>query len=136
VVHFDWENKMSTAVLFKRLLSIFMIVCLTNVGFLQTAGAAAIDTQTVVQLQDRAAAVSRIQANMARDDVRQAMVKMGVDPAQAHERVATLTDAEVASLDKRLAELPAGGDAGWIILLIVVIVVAVLFATGRINLNM
>jgi len=103
---------MSSAML-KRLLVIFLAVCMTNLGLVQSAAGATIGTQTVLQLEDRAAAVSRTQSNLAREDVRKAMVGLGVDPSQAQERVSALTDAEVAQLDQELARLPAGGDGGW-----------------------
>jgi hypothetical protein len=117
----------------KRLLAILLVVCMTNLALLQSAGAATIDTQTVLQLEDRAAAVSRIESNLAREDVRQAMIGLGVDPSQAQERVLALTDAEVAQLDQQLAKLPAGGDGGWILLVILLTVLVVLFATGKLN---
>lgn len=125
---------MSSAML-KRLLAIFLAVCMTNLGLVQSAAGAAIGTQTVLQLEDRAAAVSRIQSNLAREDVRKAMVGLGVDPSQAQERVSALTDAEVVQLDQELARLPAGGDGGWILLVIVLTVLIVLFATGKLKLN-
>ena len=87
----------------------------------------------MLQLEDRAAAVSRIESNLAREDVRQAMIGLGVDPSQAQERVLALTDAEVAQLDQQLAKLPAGGDGGWILLVILLTVLVVLFATGKLN---
>jgi DNA-binding transcriptional MerR regulator len=111
------------------------VVCLTNFGLMQSAGAAAIDTQTILQLQDREVAVSRIQTLLAREDVRRALIEMGVDPVQAQQRVATLTDAEVAQLDQEMARLPAAGDGGWILLVILLTVVIVLLATGKIRYN-
>jgi hypothetical protein len=117
----------------KRLLAILLAVCMTNLGLVQSARAATIDTQTVLQLEDGAAAVSRIESNLAREDVRQAMIGLGVDPPQAQERVLALTDAEVAQLDKQLAKLPAGGDGGLILLVIVLTVLVVLFATGKLK---
>ena len=119
----------------KRLLAMFLAVCMTNLCLVQSAAAATIGTQTVLQLEDRAASVSRIESNLARDDVRKAMVGLGVDPAQAQARVGSLTDAEVAQLDQQLAQLPAGGDGGWILLVILLTVLVVLFATGKLKLN-
>ena len=124
-----------SSVILKRLLVIFLVVCMTNLDLVQSAAAATIGTQTVLELQDRAAAVSRIQSNLAREDVRKAMVGLGVDPLQAQQRVASLTAAEVAQLDQELAKLPAGGDGGWILLVILLTVLVVLFATGKLKLN-
>ena len=128
------DQNMSSATL-KRFLVMFLAVCMTNLGLVQSAAAATIGTQTVLQLENRTAAVSRIQSNLAREDVRKAMAGLGVDPAQAQERVAALTDAEVSQLDQELAQLPAGADGGWLLLVIVLTVLIVLFATGKLKLN-
>lgn len=118
---------------FLRVFSAVLIMSLLNLGMLQTAGAAAIDTQTAIALEDRAAVTARIDERLAREDVRQAMQSLGVDPDQARERVAALTDAEVLQLDGKLAQLPAAGDGGWIILFIVMAVLIFLFASGKLN---
>jgi hypothetical protein len=118
---------------FFRTFCAVLIVSLLNLGMLQTAGAAAIDTQTAIALEDRAAVTARIDERLAREDVRQAMQSLGVDPDQARERVAALTDAEVLQLDGKLAQLPAAGDGGWIILFIVMAVLIFLFASGKLN---
>jgi hypothetical protein len=118
-----------------RSLAIALIAALLNMGLLQTAGATALDTAAVLQLEDRAAAEARIQAGLARDDVRRAMQSLGVDPVQARDRVAALTDAEVAQLDGKLAQLPAGGEAGWVLLFIVMAVLIWMFATGKLKYN-
>lgn len=118
---------------FLRTLSAVLIVSLLNLGMLQTAGAAAIDTQAAIALEDRAAVTARIDERLAREDVRQAMQSLGVDPEQARERVAALTDAEVLQLDGKLAQLPAAGDGGWFLLVIVLGVLIYLFASGKLS---
>jgi hypothetical protein len=120
---------------FARFVSSVAIVGMLNLGFMQTAVAAGIDTATVVQLEDRSGALGRIDAQLARDDVRAALVTLGVDPAQAAARVGALTDAEVALLDQELAQLPAAGDAGWILLVIVLGILIYLFATGKLRMS-
>jgi hypothetical protein len=121
--------------MFVRLMSSMVIVALLNLGFVQTALAAGIDTATVVHLEDRTAALARIDAQLSRADVRDALVGLGVDPAQAKIRVGALTDAEVTLLDRELAQLPAAGDGGWILLVIVLAVLIWMFATGKLKLN-
>ena len=51
-----------------------------------------------------------IQAQMAREDVQKAMTEMGVDPAEAQLRVASLSDQELLTLEQELETLPAGGS--------------------------
>jgi hypothetical protein len=121
--------------LFARLMSSVIIVALLNLGFAQSAIAAGIDTATVVRSEERTEALTRIHAQLGRAEVRDAMIGLGVDPAQATARVAALTDAEVVLLDRELAELPAGGDGGWILLVVVLGILVWLFATGKLKLN-
>jgi hypothetical protein len=120
---------------FARAISSIVIAGLLNLGFAQSTFAAGIDTATVVLLDERAGALDRIGTQLARDDVRTALIALGVDPVLAAERVGALTDAEVALLDRELAELPAAGDAGWILLVIVLGVLVWMFATGKLKLS-
>ena len=58
---------------------------------------------------------------LSRSDVANQLQSMGIDPRNAHERVAAMSDAEAASLAQRINQMPAGADdAGWILLLIVI----------------
>lgn len=53
---------------------------------------------------------ARVNAFLAREQVRQALQQQGVDTEQALARVAAMSDAELAQLDGRIAQAPAGGD--------------------------
>lgn len=79
-------------------------------GMVQTASAGVVGTRTVMMQAERADTVARVQAALDRDDMQAQLVAQGVDPADAMERVAALTDEELRYLDGRLAELPAGAD--------------------------
>lgn len=68
---------------------------------------------------DRAELVSMID----REEVREQLSAMGVDPDAAQERVARMTDAEVAQLKDRIGELPAGQDALGVVLVIFIVFV-------------
>ncbi|MFP4081015.1 MAG: DUF6627 family protein [Ectothiorhodospira sp.] len=46
-----------------------------------------------------------------RGEVREHLSALGVDPDRAAERVARLSDAEVAELNRSMEELPAGGSS-------------------------
>jgi hypothetical protein len=63
----------------------------------------------------------RVDTFLARDDVRQQLEKLGVDPARAAERVAGLTDAELQELSDRIDGLPAGAGAIEVVLLVFLI---------------
>lgn len=116
-----------------RMLSAILVASMLNLGMFQTAGAAAIDTETAIQVEDRGAIAARIDSRLARDDVRQTMQGLGVDPDQARARVAALTDEEILQLDGKLAQLPAAGDGGWFLLVIVLGVLIWLFASGKLS---
>lgn len=78
---------------------------------------------------------ARVAGFLARADVREQLESLGVDPDQARERVATLSDAEAASLAGKLDELPAGGSAalGIAIAALVIVLILVLELTGVID---
>ena len=61
---------------------------------------------------------------LSRDDMRRQMERMGVSPEAAEARVARMTDDEVAALNERLAELPAG--AGVIETVVIIFLVLVI----------
>ncbi len=64
---------------------------------------------------------------LARADVQQRLHQMGVSEALTQQRVAALSDTEVASLATRIGSLPAAGTLGFqetvIILLVAILVV-------------
>lgn len=101
-------------------------------GVVASAGAAVISTPDAYHAQERQATIDAVQRQLARTDLQQAMVSLGVDPADAQLRVAALSDAELTQLSARLDELPAGGS---ILALIgaVFIVLLILDLTGVTN---
>jgi hypothetical protein len=54
--------------------------------------------------------IDRVRSVMAREDVRNTLIGMGVDPVEAEMRMDALTDAELVMLSQQMDELPAGGD--------------------------
>lgn len=74
------------------------------------ARAGVIGTQQYLTAIDRDAALARIDAVLAREEVRNRLERYGVDPVAANERIAALTDEELALLATELENLPAGGD--------------------------
>lgn len=63
----------------------------------------------------------RVDAFLARADVRQHFEVLGVDPVDAAQRVASLTDAELQELSGHIDSLPAGAGALEIVLIIILI---------------
>ena len=86
-------------------------VLLAVTTILPVARAGMIGTQQVVAAQGAAEDRARLDAALQRDDVRAQLQAFGVDPADARDRVASLSDAEVRLLADRAGELPAGSSA-------------------------
>ena len=94
----------------KKFISSSLIVCLTAASLPFGAQARIVSTEEVTT--PAAASVSRDTVNrfLARDDVRQAMQGQGLSIEAATQRVAAMSDAEVAQLAGRVEQAPAGGD--------------------------
>lgn len=91
-----------------------------------------IRTDEYAAAQERDERLSRVQDFLAEERVAAQFEALGVDAEQAAERVAALTDAELAQLDSQLDELPAG--AGVLTVLgILFVVILVLELVGITN---
>ncbi len=69
---------------------------------------------------------AEVMAFLDRDDVRAQLEAQGVDPADAKARVAAMTDAEVAELQARMDEIPAGAGPSVLGAALVIFVVFVI----------
>ena len=74
------------------------------------AYAGVIGTQQYLTVVDREATRERIDAVLAREEVRSRLEHYGVDPATIDERLAALTDQELQLLATDLENMPAGGN--------------------------
>lgn len=119
--------------LIQRTGAVIATFCLAILPVLQTAQAAIIPTDTAIEITERQQKVDRINDLLARDSVQQVLVDLGVDPADASARVASLTSAELQTLDESLAELPAGGVGVVEVVGVVAIVLIVLELVGVTN---
>lgn len=81
----------------------------------QTAQAGLVSTE---QIARGSAERERVLGLLERADVRAALEARGVDVAEAKQRVAALTDEEVAQIAGKLDEVPAGGDVLGVIVFI------------------
>ncbi len=80
-------------------------------GPIDAARAALVTTEQAIGQSAPVDARARVAAFLARDDVRRQMAALGVDPVEAANRVASLSDAEVQKIAGHLDRLPAGQDA-------------------------
>jgi len=100
-----------------------------------TAKAGIIGTEAAINVLQGEKSRSRITAFLDRQEVRQAFVKKGINPAQAKYRVANLTDQEVAQICKTLDQLPAGGDGIGTVVGAAVLIFLVLLLTDILGLT-
>ena len=101
-----------------KLLAARLVIAVTLAAFLSVAtprpaqagligAASVIDTGAA---SARGENLARVETALARADVRQQLEAWGVDASAASERVAALTDTELAQLAGRLDTAPAGGE--------------------------
>ncbi|KAA3626036.1 MAG: hypothetical protein DWQ09_17515 [Proteobacteria bacterium] len=97
----------------KYLRSISMLVLAAFTVVLLPAPAAhagMVGTADMLAVEQRTQLEGKIVDYLKRDEVRDQLVRQGVDPAQVEARVAAMSDQEIQSLGGRIDELPAGGD--------------------------
>lgn len=101
-------------------------ICLISLPMMQSASATIISTETAIEMNERQDRIDNINEVLARDVVQTALVAHGVDPADARDRIAALTDSELITLEQELEQLPAGGTGVVEVVGIVAIVLIVL----------
>ena len=107
-------------------------MALVNIGFVNSAGAGIVDTGSMVQTT-RDASLASIQDQLSRDDVRAQLTRFGVSSESIDQRLASLSDSELAALSKRMGDAPAGGDGLLALLGVVFVVLLILELVGVID---
>ena len=92
----------------RRAVARFASICLLSAALPMPAQAALVGTEQVLHADS--AARMRIDAWLARAEVRRALVDNGVDLGQVQGRVDALSDTEAIDFAARIDDLPAGGD--------------------------
>lgn len=100
--------------------------------FMTVANAAMVGTQSAVSMEQRAEYLGEINEWLAQETVKSQLVELGVDPADASERVAAMTAEELQTLNAKIDELPAGADA-LVVIGIVFVVLLILELVGVTN---
>lgn len=93
------------------------------------AGAALVGTESVMDTAGVQNARETVRQLMAREEIQAALVRQGIDPAEAQARAEALSDAEAVRLASVMESLPAGGSAVGIIVGAILIVFLVLLIT-------
>lgn len=116
-----------------RTVAVMMIAALLNLTLVQTAAASIIETGDAMRVAAHAERMSEVQAVLARADVQAILVSHGVSVEDAMDRIAALSEEELASLHEAFDQLPAGGVGLFEVLGITFLVLLILELTGVIN---
>lgn len=92
----------------KRLVVLAAGLGLLSMTFAGAVNAAMVGTQSAVSTEQRAVYIGDIKGWLAQDNVKQQLVELGVDPANASERVTAMTSEELQTLHTQIEELPVG----------------------------
>ena len=98
-------------------------------GPCQSAMAAMIGTESVVNTDRAQNAREYLKSLLAREDVKSALVSQGIDPGEAEYRLNSLTDEEATRIADQLQELPAGGGFFTTLLIVLFLVFLILLVT-------
>lgn len=107
-------------------LAAVMVLMTLNMGIAQ---AGLVATDSVVDQNQISAQRDKVHDYLSREDVRQEMIELGVDPDEAALRVGALSDSEVAQIAQRIDELPAGEGAVGVIVGALLLVFIILLIT-------
>lgn len=96
----------------------FLAFALSTVALQAPAQAAMVTTDQLTGASQH----QSLSQQLLRDDVRQELLTLGVDPAKVQERINNLSTAELAELQSRVDQLPAGGALGTIALVLLILI--------------
>jgi hypothetical protein len=108
------------------LLAIFMFMLS---GPYQSAMAAIIGTEAVVNSERALNAREHLKTFLDREDVKNALVSQGIDPREARSRIDSLTEEEARAVAEQLDQMPAGGGFFSTLLIVVFLVFVILLVT-------
>lgn len=106
-----------------RFIAALVALFFTFAGIQAPAYGAIVSTDQIATATQLDTQRARIHEMLARDDVKQQMVALGVDPNMVQERVNGMTPAELAQVEGRLDQLPAGSGALGTIALVLLILI-------------
>ncbi len=117
----------------KRLIITFSTLAFFWTSLIAPAQGAMLATQDYLQAGNRQASLAVIDTALLRADVQKQLTAMGVNPANAMQRIASLPDQDVAKLAEQFDSMPAGGDGFLAVIGIVFLVLLILELTGVVD---
>jgi len=118
---------------FRRSCVGLLSVSLISLGLQTPAAAGIVGTADAIAATQQQNDLAVVRSALARADVREQMVTLGVDLAEVEGRLGALTAPELARLAGNINEAPAGGEELLALLGLVFVVLLVLELTGTID---
>lgn len=115
-----------------RLMAAVMVMVSMPIGYAQAGMVTTDQVLDAAQLEETREMVIEF---LAREDVREQMEMLGVDPDEASARAGSMTDAEVMQIAGQLEQLPAGQDALGTIVGVILVIFLVLLLTDILGLT-
>ncbi len=110
---------------FTRLISAFLAVFMLMVSACyQSASAAMIATEPLLQTGRHLDARDQLRQLMAREEIQNALIAQGIDPQEARLRVASMADFEIVQIADKIEDLRAGQGVFIFSLIIVGVIIA------------
>ncbi|MCG5515044.1 MULTISPECIES: DUF6627 family protein [unclassified Ectothiorhodospira] len=110
--------------LVQRLIALVCIVALLAAGT-APLHASMVGTDQLILSEQAQVDREQLLATLERDDVREQLSALGVDPSEAAQRVARMTDQEVRELNERIEDMPVGSASvlGVVVLIFIVFII-------------
>jgi hypothetical protein len=118
---------------FRRSCVAVLSVSLISLGMQTPASAGIVGTADAIVVAQQQSDLAVVRGTLARADVRDQMITLGVDPAEVDGRIAALTPAELSKLAGDIQQAPAGGDDLLAVVGLVFVVLLILELTGVID---
>jgi hypothetical protein len=119
-----------------KTIALFMALVMAATSLpINFAQAAMVGTDQAIEQAAAADDRTRVMDFMAREEVRQQMIELGIDPDEAAGRAASLTDVEIQQIAGKLDQLPAGESAIGAIVGAILIIFLVLLITDLLGLT-
>lgn len=109
-----------------------LIVAFSMAAIQLPAQAALITTQELASQQAIDAERAQLSERLLRSDVKQELLRLGVAPETVEQRINSLSHSELAAMNGKLDQLPAGGDGLGTVALVLLILI-LLEITGVID---
>lgn len=109
------------------ILALMISFTLTELPIMK-AQAGLISTQEAFTNYTRGQGETTIHNFMARSDVKDKLVELGVDPIDAQKRIAGLSDRDVKKLSQDIEKATIAGNLGGILVLVLLVVLIIYFA--------